>query len=101
VDKVKFQIIEEDFMGNSIFRGTELYGIYGEWYEDYEEHGGLHFDILFTSYREATLWLLKEGYSVDYDYSGETIFDKQELVFEKQFEENIEVIWIQKMEVEK
>ncbi len=96
---MKFQIVEEDFMGNGIFRGTELYGIRGDWYEDYEEHGGLFFSELFTSYREASLWLLEQGYEIEFDNWQFRYKGKQEITFVKQFEESVHLVYIEKMEV--
>lgn len=100
---MKFQIIEEDFMGNGIFRGTELYGISGEWhyFEDWDyETGGIHFKELFTSYRKASEFLMERGYE-PYVQESLLVRGQYELEFYRETKNESWSVEIIKMEVVK
>lgn len=80
-------------------RGVKLYGIHGDWYEDYEEHGGLVFTQLFTSYRKASMWLLEQGYEIEFNYWEYRYMEKKHITFVKEYDDCVDVVEINEMEL--
>lgn len=78
---------------------VRLFGLDGEWFEDYENGGSFHQE-LFTSYRAATEWLLSEGYEMFIDW-WDLRKGIQELTFERKIGTWNETIKIEEMEVVK
>lgn len=84
---------EEDFMSNQILREIKLFGIESHWNENHEI-GGIFIPELFTSYREASEWLLALGF-----VPLTRFWDKTELYFILETVEGHEEAVIHEMEV--